>query len=65
MDTLLFSVGIFIFMITVYGALVAGGVVLRRKQVSELAGDLEIISGDNGVDVLVGSESGDSERGSN
>lgn len=31
MNTLLFSVGIVVFMFTVYGTLVAGGVTLNRK----------------------------------
>lgn len=35
MNTLLFAVGSFVFMFTVYGTLVAGGVVLNRKQRQE------------------------------
>lgn len=54
MDTLLFSVGIFIFMITVYGTVVAGGVVLKRKEVEGLADDVDIIATDSGAEVLVG-----------
>ncbi len=56
METLLFSVGICIFMITVYGTLVAGGVVLRRKQLDDLADDIDVVEGDRGVEILVGSD---------
>ena len=59
METLLFAVGIFIFMITVYGTLVAGGEVLRRKAIDELPDDVTVVTDESGVDVLVGSDTVD------
>ena len=60
MDTLLFAVGIFVFMVTVYGTVMAGGATLKRKQIDELADDVEFVTDDNGVEYLVGSTPDDS-----
>lgn len=53
LDTLLFAVGIAIFMITVYGVVMAGGFALQRQQREDLAPDVEIITNDDGFEVMV------------
>jgi len=57
LDTLLFAVGISIFMITVYGAVMAGGMTLQRRQRDELAADVEIVVNERGYDVLTSATS--------
>lgn len=52
MNTLLFGVGIVVFMITVYGAVLAGGNALRRHRREQLADDVEIIVNRDGFDVM-------------
>jgi hypothetical protein len=49
---MLFTVGIFIFMITVVGAVMAGGASLKRKQKSELAPDTNMIVNDEGWEII-------------
>lgn len=51
MNTLLFGVGIFVFMITIYGAVMAGGMALQHNQRKQLAPDLEVVVNDDGYDV--------------
>ncbi len=57
MNTLLFSVGIAVFLITVYGSVMAGGMALQQHQRNELADDLEIIVNDDGFDVFTSADS--------
>lgn len=57
LNTLLFSVGIAIFMITIYGAVMAGGNALRRNQREELADDVEMIVNEDGYEVMTSSSS--------
>lgn len=57
LNTLLFSVGIAIFMITIYGAVMAGGNALRRHQREDLADDVEIIVNEDGYEVMTSSSS--------
>lgn len=52
MNTLLFAVGIFIFMITVYGTVMAGGNALKRKQKEALAPDIQMIVKDDGWEII-------------
>ena len=52
MNTVLFAVGIFVFMITVYGTVVAGGVTLKRKQKAELAPDQKMVVNAHGWEVI-------------
>jgi hypothetical protein len=52
MNTLLFAVGIFIFMITVYGTVMAGGAALKRKQKNELAPDIRMVVDDDGWEII-------------
>lgn len=52
MNTLLFAVGIFVFMLTVYGTVVAGGVTLKRKQVADFAPDQTLIVTVDGHEVI-------------
>lgn len=61
METLLFGVGIFVFMITVYGTVMAGGSALKRKQVDELADDTELVVDENGYEVFAGNKSAPSD----
>ena len=56
MESLLFGVGIFIFMITVYGAVMAGGAVLKRSQVDNLADDVGFVVNPDGYEVLAGTD---------
>lgn len=62
METLLFAVGIAIFMITVYGTVMAGGEMLKKKQIEGLADDVDIITDEHGTEYLVGSSSPDAPR---
>ena len=52
MNTLLFSVGVFIFMITVAGTVMAGGASLKRKQKRELAPDTRMVVNDAGWEII-------------
>ena len=52
MNTLLFAVGIFVFMITVYGTVMAGGATLKRKQKAELAPDQKLVVNSDGWEVI-------------
>lgn len=52
LDTLLFAVGIAIFMITIYGAVLAGGFALQRSQRDNLADDVEIVVNRDGFEVI-------------
>ena len=61
METLLLVVGIFVFMITIYGAVMAGGEALKRSQMENLADDIEVIVRDDGVEVLAGVDAHRSE----
>ncbi len=53
MNTLLFAVGIFVFMITVYGVVMAGGFRLRSMQRDDLAPDTDWVVNDDGWEVIV------------
>ncbi len=53
MNTLLFTVGIFIFMITVGGTVMAGGYTLKRKQKAELPPHQRMVVNDDGWEVIV------------
>lgn len=52
MDTLLFSVGIFIFMISVYGVVMAGGFKLWRMRREGLGDDTDFIVNADGWEVI-------------
>lgn len=52
LNILLFSVGVAIFMMTVYGAVMAGGFALQRRQREDLADDVEIVVNEDGFEVL-------------
>ncbi len=52
MNALLFTVGIVIFMITVYGTVIAGGASLKRKRKAEMAPDVDLVVNDDGWEVL-------------
>ena len=56
METLLFTVGIVIFMITVYGAVMAGGAMLKQSQVDNLADDTKFAVNNDGYEVLAGTD---------
>ncbi len=62
METLLFAAGIFIFMITVYGTVMAGGQMLKRKQVENLADDVKFVTDDSGLEYMVGNTPAESPR---
>jgi hypothetical protein len=64
METLLFAVGIVIFMITVYGTVMAGGEMLKRKQVENLADDVKFVTDDSGLEYMVGNKPAESPRSS-
>ena len=55
-QTLLFTVGIFIFMVTVYGSVMAGGAALKRSQIENLADDTKFVVNDDGYEVLAGAD---------
>lgn len=57
LNTVLFAVGIAIFMITVYGAVIAGGFALQRRQREDLAPDVEIVVNDQGYEVMTSTSS--------
>jgi len=57
MNTLLFAVGICVFMITVYGAVMAGGMTLQQQQRANLADDVEIIVNEDGFEVMTSASS--------
>ncbi len=57
LNTLLFTVGIAIFMVTVYGVVLAGGFALQRRQRDDLAPDVEIVVNDDGYDVMTSTAS--------
>ena len=65
LNTVLFAVGIAIFMITVYGAVMAGGFALQRRQRQELAPDVEVVVNDRGYEVLTSAASGRTDHASN
>ncbi|MDW3216752.1 MAG: hypothetical protein R8G01_22375 [Ilumatobacteraceae bacterium] len=47
LNTILFAVGSFVFMLTVYGAVLAGGAALKHKQLDELPdGTNEVVDRD-------------------
>ena len=52
MNTLLFAVGIFVFMITVYGTVVAGGVTLKRRQKADLLPDQKMVVDADGWETI-------------
>ena len=62
MNTLLFAVGIFVFMTTVYGTVVAGGVTLKRRQIADLAPDQKLVVNADGYNVITTAPSGVVER---
>jgi hypothetical protein len=53
LDTVLFAVGAFVFMMTIYGAVMAGGAVLKQKQLDDLPSDTDEIITDGGYEVFV------------
>lgn len=53
MNTLLFAVGIFVFMITVYGVVMAGGFKLWQIRREDAAPNAEFIVNDDGWEVIV------------
>jgi hypothetical protein len=62
-NAVLFAVGIFIFMITVYGTVMAGGASLKRKQKAELAPDQDLVVNDDGWEVIEMTEDPDVPSG--
>ena len=61
MTTALFAVGIFIFMITVYGTVVAGGAAMKRQQEDNLAPGMAVVD-DDGWEILTSSPSDTDDR---
>jgi hypothetical protein len=61
LNTILFAVGAFVFMLTVYGAVMAGGEVLKQKQLEGLGDDTEEIVDDKGFEFFVTSAHADDE----
>jgi hypothetical protein len=57
MNTLLFSVGIAVFMITVYGTVMVGGMTMQQHQRDDLADDIKVIVNDDGFDVITSTSS--------
>ncbi len=53
MNMLLFSVGIFVFMITVYGVVMAGGFKLWRIRREDAAPHADFVVNDDGYEVIV------------
>jgi hypothetical protein len=53
LDQILFAVGVFVFMLTIYGAVMAGGAVLKQKQLDDLPPDTDVIINDDGFEVFV------------
>ena len=52
-NTILFAVGTFVFMMTVYGSVMAGGAVLKQKQLEQLADDTEAVVNAGGFEIFV------------
>ncbi len=52
MNTLLFAVGIFVFMITVYGTVVAGGITLKRKHRADFGPEERLVVNSDGWEVV-------------
>ncbi len=65
LNTILFGVGTFVFMMTVYGGVMAGGAVLKQKQLEQLADDIEEVVNADGFEVFVTSPQTDHEARSN
>jgi hypothetical protein len=59
LDTFLFAVGVFVFMLTVYGAVVAGGMALKQQQLAQLPeGTNEVVKSD-GFEIFLTSPEAD------
>lgn len=61
MSTVLFAVGIFIFLITVYGTVMAGGAAMKRQQEDDLAPGMAVVD-DDGWEILTSSPSDADQR---
>ncbi len=53
LDTVLFAVGSFVFMLTIYGAVMAGGSVLKQKQLEQLPDDVDEVVDADGFEFFV------------
>lgn len=53
LDTVLFAVGSFVFMLTIYGAVMAGGAVLKQKQLEQLPDDVDEVVDADGFEFFV------------
>ncbi|MEO6651302.1 MAG: hypothetical protein ABIP17_01425 [Ilumatobacteraceae bacterium] len=52
-NTVLFAVGVFVFMMTIYGVVMAGGEMLKQKQLEQLADDTRAVVNPGGFDLFV------------
>ena len=59
LNTILFSVGVVVFMLTVYGAVMAGGAALKRQQLEQLPEGTDEIVDSDGFEIFVSSKSVD------
>ena len=59
LNTILFSVGVVVFMLTVYGAVMAGGAALKRQQLDQLPEGTDEIVDSDGFEIFVSSKSVD------
>ncbi|NNE11044.1 MAG: hypothetical protein HKN41_02240 [Ilumatobacter sp.] len=57
LDITLFSVGVAIFMVTVYGVTLAGGFALQKRQRETLADDVELVVNKEGYEVITSAPS--------
>ncbi len=53
LNTILFSVGVVVFMLTVYGAVMAGGAALKRQQLEQLPDGTDEIVDSDGFETFV------------
>ena len=59
LNTILFSVGVVVFMLTVYGAVMAGGAALKQQQLAQLPDGTDEIVDSDGFEIFVSSKSVD------
>ena len=55
LNTILFSVGVVVFMLTVYGAVMAGGAALKQQQLAQLPDGTDEIVDSDGFEIFVSS----------
>ena len=59
LNTILFSVGVVVFMLTVYGAVMAGGAALKQQQLAQLPDGTDEIVDSDGFEIFVTSTKAD------